>query len=105
MNALKGVTSANAFRRDFSWPCATPSLVKTPFLIDGDDRLGFVQTVSDQIMQFLPALQLKRDQAQLGFGLFVLHWLGATAVTSRVSSNFCRLSSSRCASGRFTDCS
>src|SRR5437868_12715885 len=31
MKWANGVASAKAFRRDFSCPCATPSLVKTPF--------------------------------------------------------------------------
>src|SRR5207248_6204939 len=78
---------------------------KLPLLFRRNDRLSLIQAVGDEVVQFLPALKLKRNQTQFRFGLYVFHCIGLTAATSRVSSNFCRLSSSRWANGRSTDCS
>ena len=35
--------------------------------------LRLVQTVSDQVVQLLPVIQLQREQTQLGFEVFVSH--------------------------------
>src|SRR5207253_10638964 len=74
-----------------------------PLLLHRNDRLGLVQAIGDEFVQILPALELKRNQTQFGFGLFIFHVMGATVAASRVSSNFCKLSSSRWANGRSTD--
>src|SRR5690349_10363522 len=74
-----------------------------PFLLGGNNRLGLVQAVGDQIVQLLPVVQLDTEQAQFGFQLLILHeLLPGRAASSRVSSNFWRFSINRCAHGRLT---
>ena len=48
------------------------NLRELPLLFRGNDRLGLVETVGDEVVQLLPAIELKREQTKLGFQLLCL---------------------------------
>src|ERR1700730_5049523 len=48
-------------------------LGELPFLFRGDNRLGFIQTVGDEVVEFLPVIQLQSNQAQFRLEFFIAH--------------------------------
>src|SRR3989442_279852 len=68
-----------------------PDLGELALLLGGNNRPRLIEPVGDQVVQFLPVIQLQRQQPKLGLDGFVSH-AGPVAESSRVSSSFCKLS-------------